>query len=1109
MDYLILRQLRIAALLLLVGCVPLLAQAQEQEVSVNLRNVSLTELFSSIEKQTTYRFAYRDVVIDKKKDVTIQREKVPVTAILDDILPQKRLQYDVVSSKSIVISEKKQAGEQSSSGVKKKITGVVTDANGEPIIGVNVVEKGTTNGTVTDLDGKFSLDLPDQTTLHISYIGYIAQELPVKNKNYFSINLLEDTQTLDEVIVVGYGTMKKKDLTGSVGSVRGDNITARKTTQLSSALQGAMAGVMVTRNNSAPGASATINVRGITTIGDSNPLVIVDGVPVDGLDDVNPNDVESISVLKDAASSAIYGSRAAAGVILVTTKRAQTDQLALDYTFEYGFETPTKLPEYAHADRYMRMVNELRWNDAGNGENEYPTYTKDLVDNYYNLNREDPDKYPITNWSDMVLKSTAPRQSHALSLMAGNNTMKTKASLAYDKTDGLYADRYYERFTARINNDFKINKYLSATLDFYFKREKSHQPVVDPMNRIRVSPEIYAALWSDGRVAGGKQGENIYGQMMYGGSNDEWKNQVGGKASIDFMPLDGLKISGIVSPSYNFDKGKKFKKQIPFYSASDPNVFEGYLNDASSTSLTEARNDYYRITTQFLATYMKTFGEHDLNVMVGYENYYAFNENLGASRDKYELDSYPYLDLGPLEYRDNNGKAWENAYRSFFGRAVYSYKDKYLLQANIRHDGSSRFHSDYRWGTFPSFSAGWVISEEGFMKGLSKLSFLKLRASWGALGNERIGNYPYQSTIGFTNALFYQGTGIVSAQSAAQLKYAIQNISWEKTESFDIGVDATFFNNRLRFTGDYYYKTTKDMLLALEIPDYMGYENPDQNTGKMNTKGFEVELAWNDTYGDFRYGVAFNLSDFKSTMGDLGGTEFLGDQVKKKGSEFNEWYGYVSDGLFQTQKEVDDSPKLNNSVKPGDVKYLDISGPDGKPDGKISPDYDRQLLGGSLPRFVYGGNLSFGYKDFDLGIGFQGIGQRNVRSSERMIKPFIEEWGNMPMLIDGNYWSRYNTEEQNRKAQYPRLSTVSGSTNYTMSDFWLFNGAYFRVKNITLGYTFPKRIMEKIFVKNLRIYATASDLFSISNYPQGWDPESAADGYPITKSFIFGLSVKF
>jgi hypothetical protein len=293
---------------------------------------------------------------------------------------------------------------------------------------------------------------------------------------------------------------------------------------------------------------------------------------------------------------------------------------------------------------------------------------------------------------------------------------------------------------------------------------------------------------------------------------------------------------------------------------------------------------------------------------------------MGASRQLYQLTSFPYLDLGPLDLRGNNGSAYENAYRSYFGRAMYNYQNKYFLQGNIRYDGSSRFHENYRWGSFPSFSAGWVMSEESFIKSIPTISFLKLRGSWGTLGNERIGNYPYQATIAFANALFFQGTGAVAAQTAAQTQYAIQSISWETTESIDFGIDANFLNNRLRFTGDYYQKTTKDMLLALQIPMYIGFDNPNQNTGKMDTKGWEAEIGWSDKIGDLGYSISANISDSKSKMGDLGGTEFLGDQIKKKGSEFNEWYGYVSDGLFQTAADLAASPKLNTAMQVGDVK---------------------------------------------------------------------------------------------------------------------------------------------------------------------------------------------
>ena len=1086
--------------------------SQATHLSLNLKNAAVKDVLLEIENNSEFYFLYSNKLIDAERKVNVSVDNKRVENILDEIFEGEHVVYAVNDRQIILSPEGMVIGKTGDNAQQtKKITGTVQSEDGEPLPGVTVVVKGTTIGTVTNADGNFSLDVSATAeTLSFSFVGMAQQEVTIGDETVFNVIMVSETIGLDEVVAIGYGTVKKSDLTGAVGSLQGDAITERNTTQISQALQGAMPGVMVTRSNNAPGSSATIRIRGITSIGDSNPLIIVDGVPVDNINDINPNDVQDISVLKDAASASIYGSRAAAGVILVTTKRTKTGEIGLQYNMEYGFEKPTQLPEYVDVTRYLKLANELRWNDNGNPENEYPLYSKDMVDNYLSLNAENPNQYPNTNWVDLVLNENAPRQSHVISISAGTKAVRTKATLGYDKTDALYDGRTYERITARFNNDVTINKFLAASVDFYFKRSISNQPNIDPMYVTLISAPVYAAEWTDGRVAEGKTGANIYGSLKYGGFNNNWSNDVGGKIALDFTPVDGLKISAILSPTLGFDKGKNFRKKVEYYSADDPTVYGGTIQYNPTTLLTETRNDNYRVTTQFLANYVKSFGEHNLTALAGYENYYAFNENLEASRDRYELDSYPYLNLGPLEYRDNSGSAWENAYRSWFGRVLYNYNNKYFLQGNIRYDGSSRFHTDYRWGAFPSFSAGWVISEESFMKDVSSISFLKLRGSWGSLGNERIGNYPYQATIAFSNALFFQGSNVISAQTAAQTQYAIQDISWETTQSTDFGIDAGFLDNRLRFTGDYFMKTTKDMLLALEIPDYMGFDNPDQNTGKMDTKGWEVELGWNDRQGDFGYSASFNISDFKSTMGDLGGTEFLGDQVKFEGSEFNEWYGYKSDGLFQTQEDLDASPKLNTSMKVGDVKYQDISGPDGVPDGKISPEYDKVLLGGSLPRYMYGGNIRLDYKNFDLGIVVQGIGKINERLEGLMVQPLVENWGHVPAILDGGAsWSKYNTEEQNRNAKYPRLSQNNRGNNYTMSDFWLINGGYFRVKNLTLGYTIPSVITQKISLNSVRLYFSASDFLTINNYPKGWDPEVSASGYPITASYIFGLSVKF
>lgn len=997
------------------------------------------------------------------------------------------------------------------------VTGTIQDTQGEFIIGANVQVKDATTGTITDMRGQYKINAPVGSILVVSFIGYKTMEIKVGDKNTIDIILQEDTELLDEVVVVGYGTVKKKDLTGAVSNLKGDNIAARRTTQLSSALQGAVSGVLVTRSNAQPGAGASsIQIRGVTTIGDSTPLIIVDGVPVENINDINANDVESMTVLKDAASASIYGSRAASGVILVTTKRASEKDLRLSYNFEYGLEIPTSQPKQVPFQRYLEMANELKYNDNPAG-GLYSLYSEDQVNNWVTNSATNPDNYPITDWYDLLIKGSAPRQTHTLNISGGSKNVKTIASINYDKVDGLYKDAElsYERYLIRVNNDFTINKYLAASLDLRANYANTHEPAFSSVwSAIRAYSPAYAYKWSHGGLADVKGGSNPYGRLTEGGYAESTTTKLGGKISLDFTPFKGLKISAIAAPNFTISKAKTFNKKGGYTTQEDPSTLAGTFAGCESTKLTEARNDSRNMTTQLLATYANKFGTHDLNVMVGYENYYYFHESLSASRDQFDMDRFPYLNAGPKNYIDNAGSAYENAYRSYFGRIMYNYSDRYLFQANIRRDASSRFYKDYRWGTFPSFSAGWVISEEQFVKNgnVNWLSFLKLRASWGTLGNERIGNYPYVSLMDFTSSLFYDkmdSTAPTFYKGAAQIQYAMLNLTWETTETYDIGIDAHFLDNRLSLTVDYYHKRTRDMLLDLEIPKYVGYSNPSQNAGKMHTRGVDLEIAWNDHIGDFRYGITANFSDYLSRMDDLSGTQFLGDNVKMEGSLFDEWYGYVSEGLFQTQEEVDNSPTLNKNIQVGDVKYKDISGPGGKPDGVISPEYDRVLLGNSQPRFMYGGTLFGAYKGFDLNIAFQGIGKRNVRMSEAMVQPLQNQWGSIPGILEGNYWSSFNTTEQNTAARYPRLTYVNADSNNTMSTFWMFNGRYFRLKNIALGYTLPTSLTKKVLINQLRFYVSASDLFCFSNYPTGWDPERGTSSYPITTSLLFGLSVNF
>lgn len=997
------------------------------------------------------------------------------------------------------------------------VKGRVVDENDTPLVGVSIKLKGTSHSILTDENGNYEIKANLGSLLELSYVGYTSQTIEVRDNAIIESVLEKDVFGLDEVVVIGYGTVKKKDLTGAVGSVNGQELANRKTSQLSSSLQGTVAGLMVRRDNSAPGAgTSSIHIRGVTTIGDSSPLIIVDGVP-GSLDQVNPNDVESVTVLKDAASASIYGSRAAAGVILVTTKRGNRSELTLTYNGELGFEKPTSLPEVVGVSRYLEMSNELRYNDNADG-GMYQAFSQDQVENWLNYNLTDPNQYPVTDWTDLILKGSAPRQTHSLHLSGGNEFVRTKASLAYDNVDGLYADRNFNRYTMRVNNDFSISDILGATLDFNVKRSKHHSPIYSPFSTTRMMPAIYAAMWDDGRIAEGKSGENPYGLLQEGGGEDKWYTQVGGKASLDIKPFKGFVLSAVVAPIINFDKAKSFKRKASYTLANDPNIFGGWLEDAgnpyTTNKLTEARNDNYNVTSQLIANYMRSFDRHSFTLMGGFENYYEKHENLGASRDHYILTQYPYLNTGPTDYRDNNGEANEYTYNSFFGRLMYSFQDKYLFQANLRYDGSSRFSKHYRWGSFPSFSGAWIASEESFIKdsNLTWLSFLKVRASWGNIGNERIGSnyFPYMALMNFNNALFYQNGELISANTASQRTFAVEDITWETTTSTNLGLDVSVLNNRLRLVADYYWKSTKDMLLDTKIPAIMGYGNPSTNAGRMSTTGFDLELGWNDKKGDWSYGISANLSDFISKIDDLKNSKLIGgDKIKMTGVGFNEWYGYKSNGIYQNQAAVDNSAKLNNQVKVGDLEYLDISGPDGVPDGIISPEYDRVPLGNSLPRFQFGGTLFLAYKSFDISLAFNGIAKQNVRLERAMVEVLSKNFGNPPAVVDGNYWSSFKTDSENAQARYPRLTTANREGNMAMSDFWMFNGRYFRLKNITLGYVLPSELTQRAKIKKMRVFATATDLFSLSKYPHGWDPEMGVSAYPITTSWIFGMSLNF
>jgi TonB-linked SusC/RagA family outer membrane protein len=1092
-------------ILLTVLQVSATVSAQTTRLDLKMKNATISQVFDEIERQSEVYFFYNKNQIDETKTISVDYRNKTIDEILKSMVSDLNLTYEI-AGKNIIIKSADPAINNTQQPVIK-VKGTVKSTSGDLLPGVSVVVKGTTTGTITDAEGNYNLSsVPSGGTLIFSFVGMKRTEIEVGGKSTIDAILEDETIGLEEVVAIGYGTARKSDLTGAVASVQGESLTKRSAQQLSTAMQGQMAGVQVSRSSGAPGASATVRVRGITTLSNNDPLVIVDGVP-SSLNDVVTADVETMTVLKDAASASIYGSRAAAGVILITTKRAKQNQFSFDYNYEHGIDRPTTKPTNGDVIDWMNVQNEVKWNDGASSP--YSQYSQETIGSWLNNNATDPFHYPNTDWVDLILKKSTSHEQHMLSVSGGTEKLRTKSTFNYQKGNGYYENKSYERFAGRINNDYKIADWISANLDIDFSKSTSIAPSqVNPIYLAYLVAPYYTPRWEDGRYADVKDGANALAALQKGGTNNIDYYKFGGKAQFDITPFDGLTLTAIFAPRYTFTKGKKFSRAVPVY------YENGSTTNAQwhkTTNLEEARNDNNSLTSQFYGNYLKKWGEHSFNAMAGYEGYSYKWEELGASRTNYLLDTYPYLNIGPEDYQYNSGKAGHNSYESVFGRLMYSYKNKYMIQGNVRSDGSSRFSEKYRWGTFYSASAGWVVSEESWFKN-NVVDYLKIRGSIGQLGNERIGSeFPYQAAISFGNSYMYDKSiqSVSAIQNAAQVYYAFENITWETTTTEGVGLDFHVLDNRLRFSGDYYYKKTSDMLLTLGFPSYAGFSAPQQNAGDMYTRGWDLELAWSDKIGDFWYNVSANLSDYRSKMGYLGDKRTIdGNYIYEEGSYYYEWFMYKSDGLFQTNADLYDEngikyPTLTANDKAGNIKYIDTDN-----SGTINSD-DKVRLGNSQPEYLYGGNVAMGWKDFDFSLSFQGIGHQRVLFNSAWIQPLKEQWGAVPELLLDNYWSQHNTEEQNLKAKYPRLTYTNTTNTYSGSDYWLFNGAYFRVKNITLGYTLPKNLVSNAKIRDLRCYFSVNDLPAISNYPEGWDPEVGSSSDFISTSFIFGVNVKF
>lgn len=1048
-------------------------------------------------------------MVDENILVTVKAKNDDIDHVITESLKNTNLTYiirdkvvlinGVYSTKSTVVNNDIQ---------NYVLLGTVQSNSGQPIQGAAVKIVGTNQEFITDNAGKFEFKLNKPSVeIEVSYLGFKSFKSIVEANKPIKVVLTEELNEMDEVVVIGYGTARKSDLSGSISSLSGDKLSMKSTPQLSNQLQGQMAGVQVTRSNGDPNSGAAIRVRGVTTLSNNDPLVIIDGVP-GNINLVAPEDVKDIQVLKDAASAAIYGSRAAAGVILITTKRAKNGEFSLAYNLEYGIDKATAIPEFANSTQWMKGYNELAYNDGAKSLNS--AYSEDLINNYALLRSGNPDLYADTDFMGMGIKKSAHHQRHSLSLSGGTEKLKSNFSFNYFNSDALYNHKNFDRFNVRSNNDFSIASWIRGNVDVNLFNSKT----IAPQNRegtvirdFMLRSPLYNSFWSDGRYADGKDGDNPFALHDLGGLNKGLYYRLGGKFQLDILPVKGLVISAIAAPQYTFDKIKNHKTKYNVYRISGeaiPGV--GY----ATTDLSEGRNDSKSLTMQFYGNYNLKLNQHSIGLMAGYEDFSYEWENLGASRTNFNLDKYPYLDLGPEDFQYNDGSAGHNAYRSVFGRLLYSWADRYILQANIRTDGSSRFAKGHRWATFPSLSTAWVASEENwFTKNV--VNYLKIRASIGQLGNERIGaEFPYQAKMVFgTGLLPNAATNAVDVvQTAYQMDYAFNDITWETTTTYGVGTDIGFFNNKLRASIDYYYKKTSDMLMQVGFPSYFGYNSPQNNAADMHTKGWDVELFWSSNINDFRYGISLNLSDYRSKMGYMADRQSIsGAKITEEGSYYNEWYGYKNLGIILNESAMKDDngvpiALLSNNDKPGNIRYLDIDG-----DGNITAAKDRVRLGNSLPELQYGGSFWAEWNNFDFNVSFQGIGHQLSYWSWPGV-PFQYQAYAAPLNLIENHWRPGATDEENIKAKYPKLTTNTQNTNAN-SDFYLFNGAYMRIKNISLGYTVPSSLTKKFFANKVRVNFSINDLPAFSKYPKGYDPEWDRSNDLIMSSYVFGLNLSF
>ncbi|MEO9209950.1 MAG: TonB-dependent receptor [Ginsengibacter sp.] len=1117
-----LRIMKITAFLLLITCLQINAKGIAQKVNLNFKNVPLQKVFKEVSKQTGMSIIYEENLLNGFPPITIVVRNATVQQVLDNSIKNLPIIY-TIQNNSIVIKRKTsvttsfQSDNNLLDTTDITIKGKVLNEKGEPLQNVSVLISGTKIGTTTNSDGRFTLTTPNDKNivLEISSVGYQTKKVSVGKQTEVNVVLETDAMGLSDVVVVGYGTQKKNDITGAIGSITDDQIGNYPVTNTTQILQGKVAGVMVTAVSGAPGAGVNVRIRGIGTVNDNGPLYVIDGQPFNNMDNMNPADIESIEILKDASASAIYGSRAANGVVLVTTKRGSTGKIKISMESYVGVSSAWKSPVQLNSDEYYDMIKTAHLNG---GTTPSPNLESEYQKGYN------------TNWWDEYTQNGVS-QNYFLSISGGSEKARYSVSGGYFGQEGLIIGTDYKRYTFRSNIDFDITKRIKLGINFSIN------------NSVRNAiPE--GARWTFGLISEGINMDPMvpvinpdadpndpnyeFNKFGFTSVTDAY-NPVA-YAARTFNKSKGLRIQGNVYLDYTILRGLVFRSNVGSYVNNansyifNPSFYLAPWEQRSNNSVSRGFTEDKGFVWENRLTYSKLFGDHSITAMAAFtaENYE--NEGFNGSKQTIPSNDPAFRVLQAATTSDQiTGNINSNSLLSELNRINYAYKNRYLLTATYRIDGSSRFAND-KWGKFPSTAIGWKLSEESFFKNLNTkfVDNLKFRFGWGQIGNQNIPNYSYLSLISGGNARRYV-IGDTPLQGYSPSSVGNPDIKWETVEQTNIGLDLGLFEHKFSMSVDYYTKKTKNMLLSVPLPYYLGYpSNPWSNEGSVINSGFEFQIDYQDQISDFKYDIGLNLTTLKNEVLSLGsGGAIFGGQSRMGlvtktdvGHPIGSFYGFVMDGIFQNKAQVDAGSQPN--ANPGDVRFKDIAGPpdvNGKPTGPdgIINENDRTYLGSPNPDFFMGTNINLQYKRIGINMFFQGVFGNKIYSATKYFSYAPVGYFNTSKKAYTNAWHGEGTSNSQ-----PIISSNTASDNYRNSSFYVEDGSYLRIKNIQLTYSIPLKSIST--GSELQVYLSAQNLLTFTKY-SGLDPELGSSTlldvgidygvYPQPRTLMIGAKFNF